>query len=278
MDATHIELGNPLVWAGLDIKFMLLQMNLMFVPKDLAELSVEAVRLKVKEMLPLLKGIHHHLSSQASIQELLAQDYVEMENQIKIFDKNKTRCLLRLKVSSAQLAGDDEQEKHWQQMLDDAWIGEVRPVVTREYLLAQRAGIQNWRATFADSPLMACPNFSRRIEAIIPEYCAIFTELLPFADLEAQGLEVDKKLKAEITLRYPTPPIEFCDTIIEGFEYLQHPILTHKTKLQNMQERFELRIADLATLLAHIYKSTHASDWRKRTPWWKKRHGPRMLK
>jgi len=273
-----IFVGDPMTWFFLEKDFLSLENMLRLLPDDLADMSVKDLKSTVKKMLSLLKDIHNSLATQTSIQELLAQDYAVMTSQINKGNKVNARFLLSLELAKAQFAGDVEQEKHWQQKFDDSWEGEVPPKVTREYLLNIRDKIQNWRGTFADSPLTKCPNFSRQMVAVAPGYCAMLTELVPFADQEAEGVKVDKKLKAAVIVRCPAAPVELVDATNEAWGYLQHAIDISTTRYQDMQENFELRIAELADLLAHIYKRTHASDWRRRTSWWRNRHGPEMLK
>jgi len=276
MNARAIKLGDPWVWARLELRFRLLQLNLQFMPEDLAELSLEDIRSKIKKILPSLKDIHHLISLQASSQESLVQAYTEINDPIQKMDKAKARFLLSLEVSRAQLAGDDEQEKHWQQLLDDSWKGEVPPILTREYLLSLRDTLQDWRGMWANSPLLLCPDVPRRMEANAANIYAWFSEQLRIAELEAQGLKVDKNSKAAINVRYAAAIVELSDTTIEGFDYLKQAIMLSETRLQEMQENVEFRDAEYASFAAHIYKRTHARVWRRWTPWWKQRHGLRM--
>jgi len=273
-----IVVGDPMIWFFLERDFLSLENMLRLLPDDLADMSVEDLMSSVKVILSLLKDIHDSLAMQASIQKQLARIYAEMTSQINEGNKAHARFLLSLELGKAQVAGDVEQEKHWQQMFNDSWDGEVPPKVTREYLLNLCGKLQNLRGTFANSPLTKYPNFSRQMTATILENCAMFTKMLPFADQEAQGLEVDKKLKAAVIVRYSSAPTELAKITKEMYQYIQNAIDISTSRYQDMQENFELRVAELADLFAHIYRRTHASDWRRRTSWWKKRHGSDMPK
>jgi len=104
----------------------------------------------------------------------------------------------------------------------------------------------------------------------------MYTDILPMAALEEQGLEMDKKLKASIFLRHTTAPFELLDTVQEAYEELDRAITMNLTKLQDMQERFEYQIAECASFSAHIYKRVHLSELCRWTPWWKQRNGLKM--
>ena len=86
----------------------------------------------------------------------------------------------------------------------------------------------------------------------------MFTEMMPFADQQAQGVKVDKKLKAAVIVRYSSAPTELAETMKEAYEYLRHAIDMSTTRYQDVQENFELRIAELVSLLAHVYQRTHS--------------------
>lgn len=260
MDGRDFELGDPLISVLLNIKFGLLEMKSELVPKDLADMPLEEIHLKVKKMLPRLKEIHDLLSEQAATHELLAPKYAEVTNFISEFNKGKARWLIVLNWCRAQLTGDDALEKHWTQMLLDSWGEEVPPVITREYLLDLRGKFHNWGRIWSNSLLLEFPNFSRRMEANSANLYAFFTEQLPMADLAAKGLEVDKSTKAATLLRYGAAPIELSDTMVEAFEHVLRAITTSKTKLQDMQRRYEQHNAELATITAHVYERAHAKD------------------
>jgi len=268
-----IVVGDPMIWFFLGKDFLSLENMLRLLPDDLADMSIKDLKSTVKKTLCLLKDIHVSLATQSSIQKQLARIYAEVTTQINEGDKAHARFLLSLELCKAQVAGDVEQEKHWQQMFIDSWDGEVPPKVTKEYLLNLLGKLQDLRGTFANSPLTKYPNFSRRMTATILENRAMFTEMLPFAVQEAQGLKVDKKLKAAVMIRYSSAPTELAEITKEMYQYMQNAIDISTTRYEDMQENFELRVAELADLLAHIYKRTHASDWRRRTSWWKKRQG-----
>jgi hypothetical protein len=277
LDAHDVDVGDLFIWTRLRFGFMLLKLDSRRGHKDLADWSLEDLRYKIKKMLPMLKDIHRFLHQQESILKQLAEAHAKtMHADFPKLEKSRTRYLICLELCRAQLADDVAQEKHWQQLYDDSWKGEVRPVLTKKLLLKARSQLCNWRQTWANSYLVKLPNFARRMQANSAALYDALTEELPIVDLEEQGLKMEKKLRAAIVLQHPTAPLECIDTMIEAFQDYEHTIATNQTRLQDMQEHFDYWVARAASLCAHIYKRTHAGEIRRWTPWWKQRHGLKM--
>jgi len=156
MGASDIDVGDLMIWTRLRLKFMLLGMGSYFKPDDLAGWSLEDLSSEIKKMLPLLKDIHRLLPKQRSILKEIAKNHGTVSHSLMPqLEKHKACMVIGFELSRAQLAEDVELEKHWQQLYDGSWKGEVKPAVTRAAILKLRAQLTRMQSVICTQT--SCP-------------------------------------------------------------------------------------------------------------------------